>query len=217
MSRELRKLLATVTGVVISIFSILVLCSCIGMFISPKISFKNSPEFIQDETGILDVNSKEWLKTQIRSRANETSVAIVLDLQRSQFDITKEYLDTVISREVETNYNSQRYLVITYFDDIKEAVISTNIDQNGINAYKIENIKDSEDLLKEVSYLTLKLNDKMKPMKTDLTKVARKQLILPFVAGIICLLLGINISTVNMGGKRRKKEVREIRETEKQE
>lgn len=217
MSREFRKLLATVTGVVISIFSILVICSCIDMFISPKISFKTSPEFIQDTTGILDTNSKEWLKTQIRNRAEETSVAIVLDLQRKQFDVTEEYLDTVISREVDTNYNSQRYLVITYFDDIKEAKISTNIDQNGINAYKIEEINDSEDLLKEVSYLTLKLNDKMKPMKTDLTKGARKKIILVFGAGIICLLLGINISTVNMGGKRRKKEVKEIRETEKQE
>jgi len=212
MSREFRKILASVTGVCISIFSILVLCSCFCMFLSPEVTFKTSPEFIQDTTGLLDANSKEWLETQIRSRASETSVAIVLDLQRTQFDITKEYVNIVISREIEKKYNSQRYLVITYFDDIKEAVISTNIDQNGINAYKIEDVKDSEDLLKEVSYLTLKLNDKMKPMKTDLTKEAKKQLILPFIAAITCLLLGINIVTVNMGNKRRRKEIRETRE-----
>lgn len=214
MSRELRKLLATVTGVMISIFSILVLCSCFCMFISPDsgVIFKTSPEFIQDTTGILDINSKEWLEKQVKSRSLETSVAIVVDLQRTQFDITKEYLDTVILRAVNINYNSQRYLVITYFNDIKRATISTNIDQNGVDSYKIEDIKNSEDLLKEVSYLTLKLNDKMKPLKTDLTKGAKKQLILTLIAGIICLLLGINISTVNIGGKRRKKEVKEKRE-----
>lgn len=210
--KGLRKILANATGMVIIILSILALCSDFSMFIFPKISFKKSPEFIQDTADILDNNSKEWLETQIKSRAKETSVAIVLDCQKKEFEISKNYVNTVISREIENVYNSQKYLVITYFEDVRRAKISTNIDQNGISSYRIEDIENAEDLLKEVSYLTLRLNDKMKPVKMDIVKEKRNILIVCIVCIIVSFLLGLNILTINIGTKRKRREDKAVKD-----
>lgn len=209
-ARKVRKVTAIVTGIIMMIGSIIMIINYGMRWINPHIVFTESPEFIQDAAGFLDDNSNEWLENQIRTRSKETNVAVVLDCQQVKFEVPKGYVDTVVSRVVKNVYNSQKYLVATYFSDTKEVVIFTNVDQNGISSKTISEVKDVEDLSKEVSYLTLKLTDKMKPIKMDLTKEQKQEQAFVIVLSVIVFVLGLNIATLNLA---KRKKVREVIET----
>lgn len=208
--RKVRRVAAIVTGIIMMIASIIVIINYGMRWINPHIVFTESPEFIQDAAGFLDDNSNDWLENQIRTRSKETNVAVVLDCQQVKFEVPKGYVDTVVSRVVKDVYNSQKYLVATYFADAKELVIFTNVDQNGISSKTITEVNNVEDLSKEVSYLTLKLTDKMKPVKMDLTKEQKQEQVFVIVLSVIVFVLGLNIATLNLA---KKKKIREVIET----
>ncbi|MDO4283282.1 MAG: hypothetical protein Q4D02_06545 [Clostridia bacterium] len=201
--KKVRQLVAVLTGIIMMIFSLVMIAKYTMRWVNPHIVFTSSPEFIQDTTGILDDTSKSWLENQIRTRSKETNVAVVLDVQQVKFEVPESYVDEVISRAVENVYNSQKYLVVTYFADAKEAVVRTNIDQNGIASKTIEGVNDIEELSKEVSYLTLKLTDKMKPVKMDLTKEQKQKQAGMLTISIVVFILGLNIVILNMSKSKR--------------
>lgn len=117
--------------------------------------FVEKPEFVQDTTGILSNEDKEWIEEQIIKIAKKEHIGIVLDCQRTEFEITDVYITNVLKR-VLNKKTEQKFLIVTYFMDTNKIKISSNLENENINSYEIEDISDTDEMLKEVSFIILK-------------------------------------------------------------
>lgn len=117
--------------------------------------FVEKPEFVQDTTVILSNEDKEWIEKQIIKIAKKEHIGIVLDCQRTEFEITDVYITNVLKR-VLNKKTEQKFLIVTYFMDTNKIKISSNLENENINSSEIEDISNTDEMLKEVSFIILK-------------------------------------------------------------
>lgn len=143
-----------ICSVLVFIFFIIAVIYIGSLFFPVRIFVKN-PEFLQDTTGILNNEDKEWIYEQIKKVAKKENIGILLDCQRVEFETDEVYLNNVLARVV-TKPKEIKYFVITYFSDTKKIKIFSNLENEKIDSYEIENISDTDELLKEVSFIVMK-------------------------------------------------------------
>lgn len=142
-------------NMVIIIFSITILILVIYYIGNKYGGFVENPEFVQDTTVILNSEDKEWIEEQIIKIAKKEHIGIVLDCQRTEFEVTDEYITNILKR-VLSKKKEQKFLIVTYFADTNKIKISSNLESENINFYQIEDVSDTDEMLKEVIFIVLR-------------------------------------------------------------
>lgn len=193
MIAKARKTLRVITGWIFCGLGLAIFLFYLIAFCCPSVRVKQNPEFIQDMVGILSGETIQFIEPQLRSKVNTTNVCAVLDCQLQSFEITDAYVEKVCRRVIEEDYRSQRYLVMTYFKQDQKLVFTTNIQQDSVQNRVIEGVATQEDLQKEVAYITLKLNDRMKMANGDFTETRKNEIHLQIFWGTIMLIVGFSL------------------------